>query len=194
MLEWWNQLELINQIFWLIAGVSSILFLITFVFSLIGFDMDSDVDFHIDTHSDFHVDSDVGMFSVRSIVAFFTFFGWAGVLILSDGGTTSMAFIGAFIAGLAAFFIVGYLMITLTKLGESGTTDLKSAIAHLAEVYLSIPAGRNGKGKVHILLDGSLKELPAITDGEELKTGEKVFVLDILPGNILVVQPAETNE
>ena len=93
--DWWTALSGSQQIFWGISVVFSILFLIQFVFSLIGLDLDTDVeaDVSIDADMDAGVgmDADFAIFSVRSIIAFFTFFGWTGVLILNAGGSTLAA-------------------------------------------------------------------------------------------------------
>jgi len=87
--DWWGPLSSTEKVFWGISLVFSVLFLIQFVVSLIGldFDTDSDVDVHadIETHSDYHLDPSFTLLSVRSIIAFFTFFGWSGVLVLNAG-------------------------------------------------------------------------------------------------------------
>jgi len=78
--NWWVHLSGAEQVFWAIAVIFTILFTIQFVISLIGLDFDSDVDVdgtHADVHGgDFDVDPSFTLFSVRSIIAFFTFFGW----------------------------------------------------------------------------------------------------------------------
>lgn len=193
MLDWWTQLDLPLQIFWAIASVSSILFIFFFVLSLVGFDFEGDFEVD-DVDFDGDLDADVGLFSIRSLVAFFTFFGWSGVIVLQEGYSVGIAMIAAIVAGLAAFFLVGYMIVTISKLSESGTTHIKEAISKIGEVYLSIPPGRIGKGKVHVEIDGGLKELEAITDGEALATGSEVLILDVLPDNILVVQGMEIEE
>ena len=114
--DWWVALSGAQQAFWGIAIVFSILFLIQFVFSLIGLDADTDMDGDLDIAGDvdtdpgFGLDADFTVFSVRSIIAFFTFFGWTGVLVLNAGGNVLSAIGFSFLSGTIAMFIVGYLI------------------------------------------------------------------------------------
>ena len=58
---WWGDLSSVEQIFWAISIVFSILFLIQFVFSLIGldFDAEADADIHTDVAGhDYSLDTD----------------------------------------------------------------------------------------------------------------------------------------
>jgi hypothetical protein len=131
---------------------------------------------------------------VRSIIAFFTFFGWAGVLALSKDYTTTIVLLFAIGSGLAAMFLVAYLMYFFSRLGEEGNADLNDLIYKNATVYLSIPGHRKGKGKIHVTLNHSLREMDAVTEGEKLDNGKSVKIVEILDNNILVVEPIEIFE
>ncbi len=193
--DWWGPLSSTEKVFWGISLVFSVLFLIQFVVSLIGldFDTDSDVDVHadIETHSDYHLDPSFTLLSVRSIIAFFTFFGWTGVLVLNAGGSvwTAIGFSG--LAGFAAMFIVGYVIYLFTTLTEQGTVNLSKALYSTGEVYLSIPANKNGHGKVHIKIQGALKEVDAVTNGDALPTGSAIKVVEIIDDNLILVEQAD---
>ena len=190
--NWFGGLNGTEQVFWGISIVFSILFVIQFVLSLVGLDFDSDVDIDVSTDvegGDFSLDPGFTLFSVRSIIAFFTFFGWAGVLTLNAGGSTLLAVITAGISGFVAMMIVGYIMYLATKLSESGTMDMNNALYQNGEVYLSIPEGKSGPGKIHISIQGSLREMEAITEGEALPNGAKIRVVEILDDNVLLVEP-----
>ena len=59
----------------------------------------------------------------------------------------------------------------------------------VGEVYLPIGANRSKMGKVQINVQGSLRELEALTDsGEGLKTGTMVEVTEIVSAEILLVK------
>lgn len=188
---WWEPLNSTEKVFWTIALIFSILFLIQFVLSLIGLDFDSDADFEIggDVEVGTELDPGFSILSVRSIIAFFTFFGWTGVLILNGGGTSWLAITLSFASGTAAMFIVAYIMYQFYKLGESGTIDLKKVKYKNGEVYIPIPANKNGKGKIHIKIRGAVKELDAVTDGDAIPTGTIIQVVEVLNNNILLVEP-----
>lgn len=81
-----------------------------------------------------------------------------------------------------------FLFRSMSKLKQSGTLQMQNAIDKMAETYLFIPARRNGFGKVHIKLQGSLRELQAITDDEtDIATGKLVKVLSVINESTLVV-------
>ena len=194
--NWWGALSGAQQVFWGISIVFTILFLIQFVFSLIGLDTDSDADMDVstdmDTDAEAGLDTDFTLLSVRSIIAFFTFFGWTGVLILNAGGSTLAAIGFASIAGVAAMFLVGYLIYLFAKLSETGNIDVNNALFNTGKVYLTIPAEEVGQGKVHINIQGSLREMSAITrDLKPLPTGTAIRVIEVIDDKLLVVEPAE---
>ena len=194
--SWWGDLNGVQQIFWSIAIVSSVLFVIQFVFSIIGVDMDADADIEMGSvdlgDSDYSLDADFSVFSMRSIISFFTFFGWTGVLTLNAGGNTTTALIASTLSGTAAMLLVAYMMWQFAKLSQDGTADINTALFQIGEVYLTIPANNTGKGKVHITVQGALKELDAITEGNtSIPTGSFIKVMEVMKDNILVVVPIE---
>lgn len=195
MSSWWEALSGPQQVFWGIAIVFSILFLIQFVFSLIGldFDSDTDTDFHADTiDHNFSLDTDFTLLSVRSIIAFFTFFGWTGVLVLNSGADVWSALGFSSLAGLAAMFIVAYLVYLFSRLSQEGNIDMRRALYQTGEVYLSIPANKNGTGKIHIQIEGAFREVEAVTNGDALPTGSKVKVVEVIDDNLLLVEQSDS--
>lgn len=194
--DWWNTLSGIQQIFWGISIVFSVLFVIQFVLSLIGldFDGDGDLDIEVSTNTDtgYSLDADFTLLSVRSIIAFFTFFGWTGVMVLNAGGSVLAAVGFSSLAGLAAMFIVGYMMYMFHKLSQSGTINLETALYNTGKVYLTIPANKNGYGKVNVKVQGTIKEVDAVTEGDALPTGSNIRIIQVLDDNLLLVEPVES--
>ncbi|NND31625.1 MAG: serine protease [Saprospiraceae bacterium] len=188
--DWWYGLETIDQVFWGIALVFSLLFVIQFVLSLFGADMDADADMDGGSGS-FNVDPSFTLLSVRSIIAFFTFFGWMGVLALAKGYPTNITLLIAVGAGFIAMLMVAYLMYFFSRLAERGNADLGELIYKDATVYLTIPERRRGKGKIHVSLQNSLREMDAVTEGERLDNGKSVKIIEIIEDNVLVVEPIE---
>ena len=183
--QWWDALSSPHQVFWFIAIVFSVLFFIQFVLSLIGMESHN-ADFS--GHSDIGVDHEFSALSMRSIIAFFTFFGWTGVVVLNQHLSVWVAVTLASLAGLAAMFIVAYLMYKFAQLEQSGTLNLYHALDQEGEVYIPIPGRGNGQGKIQLKVDGRVRELDAITDGESLKTGDLIRVVEILDDNVLKVE------
>lgn len=191
--QWWQALTGAQQVFWMIAGVSSALFVVLFGLSLVGLDSDTDVDADVDTDidhgHDFSIDKDFSALSIRSIVAFLTFFGWTGVYLLAQGRSMVFSMIVALLVGLAAMFLVAYMIFKFAQMEKSTTVNVNNALDQQAEVYLAIPQHLEGKGKVHLVVDGSLHEFDAETQGDRLPSGSQVRVIDILENQVLLVEP-----
>ena len=188
--SWWYGLNSMEQIFWGIAIIFSLLFVIQFGLSLLGGDVDTDADLDTSDGS-FSLDPSFTLLSVRSIIAFFTFFGWMGVMALSSGYGATKVILMAGGAGLAAMVTVAYLMYFFSRLAETGNADMAELIYKNATVYLTIPERRRGKGKIHVTLNNSLREMDAVTEGERLENGKSVKIIEIIEDNILVVEPVE---
>ena len=184
--QWWDALSSPHQVFWFIAIVFSVLFFIQFILALIGLESQH-VEVH--AHTDVSLEHEFSALSLRSIIAFFTFFGWTGVLVLNKGLGIWVAVTLASLAGLAAMFIVAYLMYKFSQLEQSGTLNLYHALDQEGEVYIPIPGGRLGHGKIQLKVDGRMRELDAITDGASLKTGDLIKVIEILDDNVMKVEP-----
>ncbi|NND06293.1 MAG: hypothetical protein HKN87_07925 [Saprospiraceae bacterium] len=191
--DWWNDLVTTEQIFWGIAIVFSTLFIIQFGLSIFGLDFDSDVD--VDgSDTSYSLDPSFTLLSVRGIIAFFAFFGWTGILALGRGYSNTLVIAMSLLAGLLAMVTVAYLMFLFHRLAERGNADLNDLIFQDGTVYLTIPGHRKGRGKVHVTLNHSLREMAAVTEGEELVTGHIVKIIEIIDNNVLVVEPVEIFE
>jgi hypothetical protein len=55
-------------------------------------------------------------------------------------------------------------------------------------VYLRVPGGRSGTGKIQFNLQNRTVEYLAVTAGEELPTGTKVIVVGVVDPTTLEVQ------
>ena len=75
------------------------------------------------------------------------------------------------------------------RLAEDGTLRIKNALGAIGEVYLPIGANRSKTGKVQIIVQGSLRELEALTDEDNtLPTGTVVKVIEIVSAELLLVE------
>lgn len=187
--SWWATLELFEKALWVIAIVFSALFIIQFIFSLAGGDTD---DGSAIGSAEEYVGSDDGIghqfFTVKNLIAFFTMFGWVGIAAHNGGLSKIITLIVAILAGLAMVAIMIFLLRNVNKLRHSGTMQIKNALNQVCETYLFIPAKRNGLGKVHIRIQGSLHELDAMTDDEsQIPTGKLVKVTGVVNEQILLV-------
>ncbi len=126
--------------------------------------------------------------SLKNLVAFFTIFGWTGIAALSSGWSTGVTLTVSFIAGLLMMLVMATIFYYMNKLTEDGSFKIRNTIGKSGSVYLSIPANREGSGKVQINVQG-FQTLDAITDSDtEIKTGSVITVTDVINGNLLLVK------
>jgi len=190
MNDWWNNLAQSEQVFWGIALIGSILFLIQFAMSLLGGEIttDADVDFELDD-GNASFGADLNILSLRSILAFIAFFGWGGALMQQAGLPLWLSVIFGFTTGLLAMFTAAYMMLWFSKMSEVGNIDLQRVLFKIGEVYLTIPSNNKKGGIVHIHFGGSVREMPARTAGESIPTGAQIRVIRVLNDNELLVEP-----
>jgi uncharacterized membrane protein len=187
--SWWQGLELFDKALWAITIISSALFVIQLLISIAGGDSD---DGSAIGSSEEYVGDDSGIghqfFTIKNLIAFFTMFGWVGIAAYNGGMSKGITVVVAVLAGLAMVVIMIFLLRNVNKLKHSGTMQIKNALNKVCETYLFIPPKRNGLGKVHIRIQGSLHELDAMTDDEtQIPTGKIVKVTGIINDQILLV-------
>jgi hypothetical protein len=85
--------------------------------------------------------------------------------------------------------ITGSLFYYMHKLAQSGTLKINKAIGLIGEVYLPIGAKRSSIGKIQLKVQGSLRELEAITDNDEdLATASIIKVKEVVSAELLLVE------
>lgn len=184
---WWQSLASIEKIFWGIALLFSLLFLVQTLLSFIGGD---GTEAGGDADSSISGDDGTGhqFFTIKNLIAFFTIFGWTGIACLKGGLNQGLSIVLAVLAGSVVVLIMAILFKSMNRLKQSGTLQTKNAIGLIAETYLLIPASREGFGKVHVKVQGSLHELQAMTDdGQPIPTGKLVKVTGVMNESILLV-------
>lgn len=186
-LDWFSNLEPGIKIYWAIAIVSSIVFLIQTIVSLIGIgDFETDLDVGGGDGMDSSGFSD--LLSMRNAINFLLGLGWSGVCFYDRISNGFILALVSIIFGLAFVAIFIYVFKKMMKLESNGAFDINTAIGKTCDVYLRIPANRAGTGKVQISFSGSVQELDAVTDGEMIPSGSKVTVVEILNNKILRVE------
>ena len=186
LLIWFQGLEPAAQVFWGCAIVSSAIFLIQAILTMIG--MDHDMDFEVGDFDGDTMDTGgaVSLFSIRSLVNFFVGFGWAGVSFYNDISSKAVLYFIAICVGLLFSYATVFLIKKMKKLEHNGAYKIADCVGKSCDVYLRIPAAGEGKGKVQISLNGSIHEFDAVSAGEAIATGKRVKVIAV-EGNVLEV-------
>ena len=188
MLEFFNGLSSLEKTYWITALLGSVIFIIIFIMTFIGAEIDGDLDIDGDFDLD---DGGIGFqfFTFKNVIAFFTIFGWTGVTCLDNGLSTGITLTIAIIAGLIMMVATSALFFWIHSLAESGTLKINNAIGQVGEVYLPIGKNRSKIGKISIKVQGSLRELEALTDeNEDLATGSIIEVVDVISAELLLVK------
>lgn len=186
-----QNLTQVERSFFYIALAGTVFFLLQSLFTFLDlgdvFESDGDYDGDIDSEMSFMgISIPFNLFSLRGIIAFVMMFGWMGFALARTNLHIVLVFLFAFIAGFVMMAIIGGIYYAASKLKDSGNVNLQDAIGKEAHVYLRIPEKQQGVGKVHIVLNGALKELDALTEGETLQSGETVKVKALLNDKLVV--------
>ncbi len=182
------------QVYWIMAAIASVIFIIQAIMTFIGFDSDADMELAdapdaIPESGDADFDADgFHLISVKSIISFILGFGWTGVLFYDTFENPMWLGLLAFVVGLIFMSVIAFLLFQMKKLDRDNTFRIEKVIGMNAEVYLRIPAARKDTGKINVSLHGSMHELEALTDGEEIPTGGKVKIIAKVDGETVVVE------
>ncbi len=184
MIEWFNAKGLFEQIYWIFAIPSTLIFLVILITTFVGGDVETDGDIDGET------DGEIGFqfFTFKNLVGFFTIFSWIGIGCIQNGYSNVAVLVISIICGLAMMTAMATLFYFMTKLVEDGTMKMSNAVGRTGTVYLPIKANNGGFGKVQLNVQGATHELQAMTnDSEDLVVGTIVQVSKVVDNNILVV-------
>lgn len=130
-----------------------------------------------------------GVLSFRTVIAAAAFFGIAGEAALNSGYPPGISLAIATLFGVGAMYGMFWLMRGISQLTSSGNERIGAAVGKQAVVYIPIPASEKGLGKIQITLQNRTVELQAASiEGEPLRTGEEVEVVDIRNSDTVTVR------
>jgi len=186
MIESFKSLEPMLQGYWVLALLSSLVFIIQAIATFVGFGADVDADLGGD--ADFDADG-FHIISVKTIVCFILGFGWTGVLFWDSIESRVLLAVLAFVIGLGFMLLIALMLHWVLKLDKDNTFHTEKVVGMTADVYLRIPAARQETGKIIVSLDGSVHELEALTDDSEtIPTGGKVEILSVVKSSVVLVK------
>ena len=216
--DWWNNLQLIEQILYCIAVPASLVLVIQTVMMLLGLGDGGeginpsdtsgldipDVDFDVNVDGDFSADgtelsghdisnpsdiADFRLLSVQSVIAFLCIFGWSGITAIANNMPEWAAILLAAVLGFGAMFLVAKIIQWSSKLTQNGNINIKNLLGKSGTVYIPVPPNGEGLGKINISCGERFLEYDAMNEGNEvLGTGLAVRVVDVVSGSVLVVE------
>lgn len=186
-MELLDGLDPLLKTFWLIAIPVSVIFVIQSIMTFIGADASDGIDADFDSNLEGE-SAPFQLFSFRNLINFLLGFSWSGISFYTSISNKSVLIGISILIGLL-FVALFFLMIQqLLKLSENNSFKISDCINKTAEVYLTIPENKNGKGKVLVSINGSTHELYAISLREKIETGSIVKVVSIENDSLLIVE------
>ena len=190
---WWADLSPVMKLLWGVTLTATLVFIIQTVMTFLGADADGDFDVDVDTSMDgadlSNIEGGSNLYTFRNFVNFFLGFGWTAILLQNSVKSTGLRVVLAVLVGVALVVAVMYLFKWLSSMQQSGNINVyRAAVGCQGTCYLRIPAERSGEGKVQITIQGAVREYNAVTDGDEIKTGTSVKVIEAVDANTLLVE------
>lgn len=187
MEQFFSSMDLYLKTLWIIALVVSLIFVIQLILTLIGMDGSDGVDADFDSNLE-GGSAPFQLFSFRNLTNFLIGFSWGGIAFYETISNKFLLTVVALLIGIFMLLVFFLIIRQIMKLAQNNVMKMESAIGETCEVYLTIPGEGKGKGKVHVKVNQTLRELDAITDGETLPTGTMVKVTEIINESILKVE------
>lgn len=158
----------------IIAGGILILMLLLSLIGGLDIDLDADVG-----SADVDSSSGGGLGLIKGVLTFISVTSWVIKILLATQKHLGIAIGIGILTGLAALFLLNYLVRTLLKNDSNVNYSLEDALYQTGTVYLKIPGGSN-TGIVHVNVKGAKREMKARSfDGNEIQTGSSIDVMDI---------------
>jgi membrane protein implicated in regulation of membrane protease activity len=185
--SWWDALNFELQMFYAVALISLVALFFQIILSVVfGMEHGADVP-NIGDH-----DSGMGIFSVRGVTAFFTGFGWTGVVLTKQGIALPITLAIALVVGGGLMIAIFLMMRSFMRLQSNGNLDYANAVGQLATVYVTIPPVQRSGGQVETMIQGRLVTAEALQKGSQpLKPGTKVKVVERIGTSTLIVEPLD---
>lgn len=186
MMDFFDGMSTLQQSFWWVAIIASLIFLVQLIFTIIGTDLSDGLGADFDGNLD-AVHGPFQLFSFRNLINFLMGFGWTGVAFFHSIQNQMFLIILATLVGILFVVIFFVVIKQILKLTEDNTFNIDRLIGKTAEVYLRIPEARSGNGKIQVSLNGTNHELLAITETGEIASGSLVRIVRV-EEKILIVE------
>jgi hypothetical protein len=139
------------------------------------------------------IDAGLELLSVRAISAGIAFFGVGGWAAEAWGAPGPLAALVALVPGAAGMVATAWMTRQVRRLESDGSIVVERAVGTAGTVYLTVPPGESGAGRVQLALQGRTVELRAVTrERSPIPTGSQVVVVGVVDGDTVEVIPTST--
>jgi membrane-bound ClpP family serine protease len=176
--------EPLLKAFWYIALPVSLFFGLQTIMTFLGLS-DGETDMDSDTGD---VELPFEIFTLRNLINFLLGFSWTGISFYNSIENKTILIIISVIVGLLFVAIFFFLIKQILKLSENNSFKIESTLHKTAQVYLTIPEAKSGKGKVLISINGAIHELDAMTLSTEKIPSNTTVKVVAAESNLLIVE------
>jgi len=182
-----ENLEPILKTFWFVAIPASVIFIIQTVMTFMGSDATDGIspDFDGDLSG---TEAPFQLFSFRNLINFLLGFSWTGISFYATISNKIVLIFLSLCVGIFFVYLFFIIIRQVQKLAEDNSFKISNTLYKSAEVYLTIPENKKGKGKIMISINGTFHELEAMTENDKIQSGSVVKVVRIENNNILIVE------
>jgi hypothetical protein len=182
-----ENLDPLLRIFWFVAIPTSLIFVIQTIMTFIGVDATDGLEADFDGDIS-HAEAPFQLFSLRNLINFLLGFSWTGISFFNTIPNKPLLIGLAVLTGALFVYFFFVIIKQVQKLAEDNTFKIDSTLHKTAEVYLTIPERKSGKGKVMVSVKGTFHELDAMTEYEKIPSHTLVKVVKVVNGNVLIVE------
>ena len=182
-----ENLDILLKTFWFVAIPTSLIFIIQTIMTFMGTDSSDGIqaDFDGDLNG---ADAPFQLFSLRNLINFLLGFSWTGISFYTTISNKPLLIVLSLVVGVIFVYLFFIIIRQVQKLAEDNSFKITNTLNKTAEVYLTIPENKKGKGKIMISVNGSFHELEAMTEKDKIQSGAVVKVVRIENDNILLVE------
>jgi membrane protein implicated in regulation of membrane protease activity len=182
-----ENLDTLLKTFWFVAIPTSLIFIIQTIMTFVGADSSDGIeaDFDGDLSGS---DAPFQLFSLRNLINFLLGFSWTGISFYTTILNKPLLIILSLVIGVLFVYLFFVIIRQVQKLAEDNSFKIANTLNKTAEVYLTIPENKKGKGKIMISVNGAFHELEAMTENDKIQSGSVVKVVKIENNNILIVE------
>lgn len=182
-----ENLEPLLKTFWFVAIPTSLIFIIQTIMTFAGADSTDGLEPDLDGDLG-GADTTFQLFSLRNLINFLLGFSWTGISFYTTISSKPILIILSLAIGILFVYLFFIIIKQVQKLAEDNSFKIANTLNKTAEVYLTIPEKKKGKGKIMISVNGAFHELEAMTENDKIQSGSVVKVVKIENNNILIVE------
>lgn len=122
------------------------------------------------------------------MINFLLGFSWTGLSFYNTIDNKNILILISLLVGASFVYLFFIIIRQVQKLSENNSFKINDTIGLIGEVYLPVPANNSGTGKVLVSVKGSLRELDALSEKEEIASQTKVKIVSVVSNSLVKVE------